>query len=403
MSNNNVGAVYEKIIENVLESSTVDFEESGIDLAVMQELKQVWQQRLSAMQVASFPWDPKPDPPPAPQPAAPPADPPPVASYTQATLSPPTGAQAALPMPMPMPMPAPQAPPSNGMYTNNELGPGGDAVVKQEHGSQPNPMIQHYPGPAHGAPGAGPTSLAQQRAVQQLANQYGQRAAASINALKTGPPAQGQRPHLPLPAGQAPQNAEQYRQQMQAQQQAQQAQRAQQPNGSLGPSQVDGPAADDDGFEGVMCQREQDGSLRELGRVDIDRMMHRQMTAAARRMEGGGLMVPLKEATKHSKRAGKMPETSVSSARPRGLPQVDGADNDMREEDLDDAINSDLDDPEDDLDDSDEDGDEGQQMLCLYDKVQRVKNKWKCTLKDGILTVNGKEYVFHKATGEYEW
>lgn len=27
----------------------------------------------------------------------------------------------------------------------------------------------------------------------------------------------------------------------------------------------------------------------------------------------------------------------------------------------------------------------------------------KCTLKDGVLTVNGKEYVFHKATGEYEW
>lgn len=27
----------------------------------------------------------------------------------------------------------------------------------------------------------------------------------------------------------------------------------------------------------------------------------------------------------------------------------------------------------------------------------------KCILKDGVLTVNGKEYVFHKATGEYEW
>jgi transcription initiation factor TFIIA large subunit len=27
----------------------------------------------------------------------------------------------------------------------------------------------------------------------------------------------------------------------------------------------------------------------------------------------------------------------------------------------------------------------------------------KCVLKDGVLTVNGKEYVFTKATGEYEW
>ena len=27
----------------------------------------------------------------------------------------------------------------------------------------------------------------------------------------------------------------------------------------------------------------------------------------------------------------------------------------------------------------------------------------KCVLKDGVLSVNGKDYVFHKATGEYEW
>jgi transcription initiation factor TFIIA large subunit len=30
-------------------------------------------------------------------------------------------------------------------------------------------------------------------------------------------------------------------------------------------------------------------------------------------------------------------------------------------------------------------------------------NNRKCTLKDGVLTVNGKEYVFHKAAGEFEW
>jgi transcription initiation factor TFIIA large subunit len=82
----------------------------------------------------------------------------------------------------------------------------------------------------------------------------------------------------------------------------------------------------------------------------------------------------------------------------------------------------------------DEDEGMGHIMLCMYDKVQRVKNKWyvsfpsfphfpfpitiipsleceantdkenrKCVMKDGVLTVNGKEYVFHKAQGEYEW
>lgn len=42
-------------------------------------------------------------------------------------------------------------------------------------------------------------------------------------------------------------------------------------------------------------------------------------------------------------------------------------------------------------------------ILCTYDKVQRVKNKWKCTLKDGVMSVGGKEWVFHKGMGEFEW
>ncbi|KLJ08778.1 transcription initiation factor TFIIA large subunit [Blastomyces silverae] len=89
--------------------------------------------------------------------------------------------------------------------------------------------------------------------------------------------------------------------------------------------------------------------------------------------------------------------------------QYDGPDefngNTGRQEEVDeDAINSDLDDSEDMLDDHN-DGDDavGQVMLCTYDKVQRVKSKWKCTLKDGILTSGGKEYVFHKGQGEFEW
>ena len=101
-----------------------------------------------------------------------------------------------------------------------------------------------------------------------------------------------------------------------------------------------------------------------------------------------------------------------------------GDDDDVKNEELDeDAINSDLDDPDEGLnDEEDEDEGMGHIMLCMYDKVQRVKNKWfvpfhfpsvrfwerltrnrKCVMKDGVLTVNGREYVFHKASGEYEW
>lgn len=32
-----------------------------------------------------------------------------------------------------------------------------------------------------------------------------------------------------------------------------------------------------------------------------------------------------------------------------------------------------------------------------------MKNKRKANLKDGIMHINGKDYVFSKATGEFEW
>jgi transcription initiation factor TFIIA large subunit len=55
-----------------------------------------------------------------------------------------------------------------------------------------------------------------------------------------------------------------------------------------------------------------------------------------------------------------------------------GDDDDVKAEELDeDAINSDLDDPDEGLnEEEDEDEGMGHIMLCMYDKVQRVKNKW---------------------------
>jgi hypothetical protein len=57
---------------------------------------------------------------------------------------------------------------------------------------------------------------------------------------------------------------------------------------------------------------------------------------------------------------------------------MDGGDDDVKPEELDeDAINSDLDDPDEGLnDEEDEDEGMGHIMLCMYDKVQRVKTKW---------------------------
>ncbi|GMM29962.1 transcription initiation factor IIA large subunit [Martiniozyma asiatica (nom. inval.)] len=67
-----------------------------------------------------------------------------------------------------------------------------------------------------------------------------------------------------------------------------------------------------------------------------------------------------------------------------------------------DQINSDLDDPSE-LSSNESVDDEENVMLCLYERVQRVRNRWKCSLKEGIAHIDGKDYVFNKATGDSEW
>ncbi|KAJ7066871.1 transcription factor IIA alpha/beta subunit [Mycena belliarum] len=70
------------------------------------------------------------------------------------------------------------------------------------------------------------------------------------------------------------------------------------------------------------------------------------------------------------------------------------------------AINSDLDDSDTETEDEaadDAGGPETDIVFCTYDKVARVKNKWKCVLKDGMVHSGGKDYLFTRCTGEFEW
>jgi len=86
----------------------------------------------------------------------------------------------------------------------------------------------------------------------------------------------------------------------------------------------------------------------------------------------------------------------------KNISQVDGEDDDDDDDlNYDDNINSDLDDDDD--DDNDDENETEHLILCQYEKVTRIKNKWKCSLKDGIINVNGKDYLFQKATGDFEW
>jgi transcription initiation factor TFIIA large subunit len=64
------------------------------------------------------------------------------------------------------------------------------------------------------------------------------------------------------------------------------------------------------------------------------------------------------------------------------------------------------DDDDDELDDLEQGEDEPNTqhlVLAQFDKVTRTKNRWKCTLKDGIMHLNGRDVLFNKATGEFDF
>lgn len=42
-------------------------------------------------------------------------------------------------------------------------------------------------------------------------------------------------------------------------------------------------------------------------------------------------------------------------------------------------------------------------IVCQYEKISRTKNKWRLTLKSGIMSINGRDYIFNKAVGEADW
>lgn len=106
----------------------------------------------------------------------------------------------------------------------------------------------------------------------------------------------------------------------------------------------------------------------------------------------------------------------------------DGDEGNDPEDDDEDPDMDDRDDDEDELDDEEDDVDgEGREeeplnseddvsdhepvdlnetenvMVCQFDKITRIRNKWKFHLKDGIMNVDGKDYIFQKANGDAEW
>ena len=264
-------------------------------------------------------------------------------------------------------------------------------------------------------PQSATSQSARERAARELQHRYGAAAAGSVNQLQAQsqgalgiPGQQQQRPQGPQIAnGQASHPRHQSRPPM---------------NNTQADGAGDDPMSE---WKAEVLRRRQ---AAERPNGEGGSLLRDQLQMQMLQLEGGGLLRPLDE--HGSPRPHALPDldntaSADSSTVPRAPhAQVDGADDDFKVEDDEDAINSDLDDPDDPIDEEHEGDDAvGQVMLCTYDKVQRVKNKWKCTLKDGILTSGGREYVpdvapspqrrriianfnryvFHKAQGEFEW
>ncbi|KAK4691682.1 transcription initiation factor TFIIA large subunit, partial [Lecanoromycetidae sp. Uapishka_2] len=398
MSNQLVGNVYQRIMDDVIENCQTTFEEDGVNQQTLDDLRKTWQTKLSALKIGTFPWEP----PPVPQPMANPT----------------------LPSNFPK-QPIPSSGPS--LSTTPVPSNGGPVRIKTE------PGYEGY----QGSPSYGNTE-AQQRAAAHLEQKFGANALQQIHqrqaqtAMGT-PGAQPQRGpsniQLPPPmSDQQRQDQADYKRRQQAQQYQSLQQAQQRPASNNG--QTDG--ADD--WEDYVAQRRLDASRNPSQSKDADFTIRQQVEQANRSMEGGGLMMPLAEQMKLPQAKKRKINTAgdsssidhialvaAQSSDTKYLPQIaqlDGIEDDEEEDskagikdelfgdddDDEDAINSDLDDPDDNvIEEEQEEGRPAQIMLCTYDKVARVKNKWKCTLKDGVLTTGGKEYVFHRAQGEFEW
>lgn len=42
-------------------------------------------------------------------------------------------------------------------------------------------------------------------------------------------------------------------------------------------------------------------------------------------------------------------------------------------------------------------------MMCLYVKVAKSKNKWKCNFKQGFINIDNDDIPFSSANGELDW
>ncbi|KAG9049563.1 hypothetical protein FS837_009901 [Tulasnella sp. UAMH 9824] len=361
MSNRIVPATYRAVIDDVMTNIRDAFAEFGVDDQVLQTLQNKWEQKVVESNVAEF----EPGPPPNATPVVPqqplhPHPPPPANQYTLAVPQqrPPAG------------YPNPSAPSPVPLYGS------AGSVKAEQHDSPYN--LPALPSPAPPPQGAhrppmmlGPNGLPQPTynpaapylmhnpaALPQHFQMYANAQPAGLRQPQ--PPQQQQQQQKPTPAD---------------------LQRAAQAASRL--PQVDGPSPFT--LDANTTSSSSGTSRPAIPQVD------------------GPSSVSSSSSSRSS--ASPPPQLATSHTLPPP-PTASGSGVRAGEEE----IGSDLDDDDSEVDDDEAAGGAaadgsgpGDIVYCTYDKVQRVKTKWKCVLKDGIVSVGGKDYLFSKCTGEFEW
>lgn len=292
----------------------------------------------------TFPWDPKPEPVAKPD-----------------TTAAPSSAK-----------PAPQALPSNGNVSTppSSTSTPGPQIKQEAQQYATQPPIQAKYAPQHN----NQPMTAQQRAAMHLQANYGDRAGSQIAQLQSG------QQRMPSTSNGAAPNSSPYIKQEDVQQDEYKTNFP--TSVPVKASQTDGTGDAREEYEQEIARRRSlIGKHREAG----DQLIRDHVLASQRSVEGGGLLLPLQSSNPPKSLLSQTPGSNSESSLRRAQGDATGDDDDE------DAINSDLDDPDDLEDNDDEEDNVPNVMLCTYDKVQRVKNKWKCTLKDGVLKVSDQE------------
>eukprot|EP00741_Cyanophora_paradoxa_P005343 tig00000880_g5182.t1 len=144
-----------------------------------------------------------------------------------------------------------------------------------------------------------------------------------------------------------------------------------------------------------------------VGDETVDRLLLARWSEAARAAQSD---TPADAAEPSSSSAAVPPaeggSTAEAPARRRrqvggqadGAGRAGGEEDDERAEGGDDLGSSDDDD-----DETNVDPETDHLILSQFDKVARTKNKWKVQLREGIMHLNGRDYIFAKANGEFTW